>query len=351
MKKHFGGAHMGGAHMGGAHMGGAHMGGAHMGQDEQLAKVEQLVEKKAQLEAALPVVDDTRAMQIEDRIERIEIQLERELARAKAIGNEAQIRSAMGLDGMGGLSFQAQSPAGVGRMVRLPFYPDAGATGYITGAGDATASTTVPTIGATIPQTYGTQLSSFLMKTPQISWALLRIVGFEIEIHNAETTAPSVALSIRPDNADASTLRIQQGLTLNESNAVALPKIVVKDLQVGGGATLFTHEEFADGSIYDAAQPEFCGLRDYPLLKSPNVAQVTVAALGCGGVNGAGAAGTNIVDVAGAATTGVTNGLQSIVFSCNLLCEVLQDDNYGSHIPGPYARGNAMVRRGGSFIS
>jgi len=38
-------------------------------------------------------------------------------------------------------------------------------------------------------------------------------------------------------------------------------------------------------------------------------------------------------------------------FSVSLICEVLQDDNYGSHIPGPYARAGAMVRRGGSFVS
>ena len=304
---------------------------AYYGADEQIAKVTALVDKKAQLEAALPVVDDNRAMQIEARLNKIEIQLERELQIAQQIGTVAEVRSAMGLDGDGSLVFQAQSPAGVGRLVRLPFYPSNGATGYITGAGDATASNTVPTVGATIPQAYGTQLGAFTMKTPQISWATLRIVGFEVEIHNAETTAPSAAT--------AGTFAAADGIVGNGPNAVPLPKIVVKDLQVGGGATLFTHEEYADGSVYDAAQPEFCGLRDYPILKSPNQAQVTVAALGCGGINGAGAGAT------------ATNGLQSIVFSCNLLCEVLQDDNYGSHIPGPYARANAMVRRGGSYIA
>ena len=109
----------------GAHMGGhghGHMGGAHMGQDEQTQRVSQLVEKKAQLEAALPVVDDSRAMSIEARLDQIDAQLAREISRAKAIGNEAAIRAALGVNGMGSLEFQVQSPAGKGRLLRLPFY-------------------------------------------------------------------------------------------------------------------------------------------------------------------------------------------------------------------------------------
>lgn len=327
--------------------------GGDFGQDEQTQKVQALVEKKQQLEAALPVVDDNKAMLIEARLDKIEIQLEREIARAQAVGNTAAVQAAMGLDGMGGLSFQAESPAGVGRLVRLPFYPNNGATGYITGNGDAGASTTVPTIGATIPADYGTSLASFVMQTPAISWALLRIVGFEIEVHNAQTTAPSKDVSVtlnNPDAQGANNYLFAYGANYNSSNAVPLPKIVVRDLKVGGGATLFTHEEYADAGLYDSAAPEFCGLRDYPLLKSPNVAQVEIAALGCGGTVGEGAAGgaNNGVTVAG---NGVSNGIQSIVFSANLICEVLSDDQYGKHIPGPYARSQAMVRRGGSFIS
>ena len=297
------------------------------GQDAQTQRVNKLVDKKTQLEAALPMVDDARAMQIESRLDQIETQLSREIARAKQSGNQSALQAAMG-----SLEFQVQAPAGEGRLLRLPFYPDAGATGYITGAGDATASTTVPTIGAQIPQSYGTQLGSFTMKTPQISWASLRVVGFEVDVHNTQTTAPSLATTGGFAAAD--------GLSLNSANAVSAPKVIVRDLQVGGGATLFTHEDFGDAKIYDASQPEFCGLRDYPLLNSPNQAQVTVAALGCGGVNGGGAAAADR-----------TNGIQSIVFSCTLLCEVLQDDVFGSHVPGPYARGAALARRGGSFIS
>ena len=75
------------------------------------------------------------------------------------------------------------------------------------------------------------------------------------------------------------------------------------------------------------------------MLKSPNVAQVTMA------VAGATAPGT----AAAAGNTGEEMQTQQLV-CCNLVVEILQDDNYGSHIPGPYARKGAMVRKGGSFV-
>ena len=104
---------------------------------------------------------------------------------------------------------------------------------------------------------------------------------------------------------------MQQLLEPVSHGSTPAAKLVVSDLKIGGGANLFTHEDFGDGEIYDADQPEFCGLRDYPILKSPNVAEVTVASLNIG------------VTAAGDITH---------QFSCALLCEVLQDDNYGSHI-------------------
>lgn len=89
------------------------------GQDAQTQRVTKLVAKKAQLEAALPMVDDARAMQIESRLDQIEAQLSREIARAKQSGNQAALHAAMG-----SLEFQVQAPAGEGRLLRLPFYPD-----------------------------------------------------------------------------------------------------------------------------------------------------------------------------------------------------------------------------------
>jgi len=275
------------------------------GADQQTAKVQQLAEKKAQLQAALPVVDDARAAAIEARLDRIDAALQKEIAQAKAIGNVAAIKAAMGIDGIGGLEFQAQAPAGVGRLVRLPFYPTAALTGQYEAVG-----TTVPVVEASGTAFGGNQNAAIILRTPQISWATLRIVGFETEQQCQTNLVTATAAGVAPGSTPAA-------------------KLVVSDLKIGGGANLFTHEDFADGHIYDADQPEFCGLRDYPILKSPNVAEVTVASLNIG-VTAAG-------DIAHQ-------------FSCALLCEVLQDDNYGSHIPGPYARSGAMVRKGGSFI-
>ena len=88
---------------------------------------------------------------------------------------------------------------------------------------------------------------------------------------------------------------------------------------------MFTHEDYSDGMFYSNKNDYYAGLRDYPLLISPNQAEVTVGAVS-------------------PTATGDT-----VTFSVQLVCEVLNDENYGTHIPGPYARGASMVRSGGKF--
>jgi hypothetical protein len=216
-------------------------------------------------------------------------------------------------DGIGGLKFVATAPPGVGRLCRIPFYKTSvAAVGNFLVAAPASApvngSATSPAI---IAASNAAGISAtILLSTPQISWATLRIVGFEVSIN-----AP-----------------------LNQATG-NLGEVVVQDLKIGGGANLFVHEDFAPANIYASGNDSFSGLRDYPLLKSPNVAQVTMA------VAGALATGT----AAAAANTGAQMQTQQLV-CCNLVVEILQDDNYGSHIPGPYARKGAMVRRGGSLV-
>jgi len=211
-------------------------------------------------------------------------------------------------DGIGGLKFVATAPPGVGRLVRIPFYADANTSSNVAAlvpgslAAAGTGSTVSPIIS--VGSNAATLSASFVLRTPQISWATLRIVGFECAISTA--AVPTAAQT----------------------------EILFSDLKIGGGANLFVHEDFASSRIYLAGQDSFSGLRDYPLLKSPNVAEVTVAAFNAGG----------------AAVDPVAGLTQAQFMSCNLVCEILQDDNYGSHIPGPYARKGAMVRKGGSFI-
>ena len=259
-------------------------------------RVQRLLRRKAKLEAMMAVSGPGKQRRIARRLNRINNILERSgyAQQAAAAGLAA---AAAGIEGVGGLQFQAQSPPGVGRLLRLPFYPTTATNGVVTSNGNNFASATNPVIITDPAAAVATNVSgvAFTMRTPQISWATLRIVGFE----SSHSSFKGIA---NPG-----------------------PTILVSDLQIGGGANLFTHEDAADSFIYDANQPEFCGLRDYPILKSPNTAEVVV---------------THVGSVLNETTT----------FSCALLCEVLVDDNYGAHIPGPYSRAGALVRQGGSFV-
>jgi hypothetical protein len=258
--------------------------------------IEQLLGRKSKLEARLlGVSNPVRKRAIQARINRINRILSR-VGYYETQESMADAIAASGVEGVGGLMFQAEGPPGLGRLVRLPFYPTNANAGTLTSAGIGAASTTNP-VCIELPASAGATVSAgqHIMQTPQISWATLRIVGFETQQKAFNGAGTSFAIQI------------------------------VSDLQIGGGANLFTHEDFGDATIYDADQPEFAGLRDYPLLVSPNRAQVTVQ------------------------ETGLLN-TDNVTFSCALLCEVLIDQNYGAHVPGPYARRGAMVRQGGSFV-
>jgi hypothetical protein len=252
-----------------------------------------LLKRRAKLEALLPVVRPQRQRRIAKRLARID----RILAKHGFTAQQQFLKdsvAASGVEGVGGLMFQAEGPPGLGRLVRLPFYPIAPNDLTTTSNGVGVASATNP-VFIDSPQILGTSAGVHALQTPQISWAMLRIVGFE------------------------SQARVQKAISTPG------PVMLVSDLQIGGGANLFTHEDFADATVYDADQPEFAGLRDYPILRSPNTATVSVQQVG------------NLDD-------------EDITFTCAILCEVLVDDNYGAHIPGPYARKGALVRQGGSFV-
>lgn len=260
-------------------------------------RIARLLERRRNLEAHLPLAGPNKAKRIRNRIADIDKVLEKSgfNARRAAI---ADMQAASGVDGIGSLRFQAQAPPGIGRLVRLPFYPVVGnvtAGGSTVTAGGAGAASTVNPVIIETPAAGQTSPGAHPMQTPQISWAILRLVGYETAQKRQKGTSETGSM------------------------------MLVADLQIGGGANLFTHEDFADATIYDANQPEFAGLRDYPIIKSPNTASVTVQMVG---------------DLASYRDE----------FTCSLLAEVLVDDNYGAHIPGPYARRGALVREGGSFV-
>ena len=206
---------------------------------------------------------------------------------------EMEMDQNVNINTIGGLQFQATSPPGIGRLVALPFYPTSVNADVTTSSGANITSTTNPVCILSVGNTTANAVSTFVMTSPQISWATLRIVGFEVDIRTncAQNTSP--------------------------------PTLLVSDLKIGGGTNLFTHEDFSDGQFYANENDHYAGLRDYPLLVSPNNAQVSISAVS-------------------PTATGNT-----ITFSAQLICEVLRDDNYGTHIPGPYARGASMVRKSG----
>lgn len=94
--------------------------------------------------------------------------------------------------------------------------------------------------------------------------------------------------------------------------------LLVKGLNVGGGANLLSQEGYIDASIYDSRLSEFPGLRAYPELVSPNQAFIEAAIVG--------------------------PQLATMTFSLNLLCEDLEDEDVGVPTPGPYARRDALMR-------
>ena len=193
------------------------------------------------------------------------------------------------IQGAGRLEFKATSPSGLGRQVLIPFYLESQVTNFqvLTTSGLQNTSTDSPNILIT-PVANGAT-NTALLRTPQISWSLLRMVGFVTNLYTP--TIPNAA-------------------TLD---------ICFSDLKVGGSTSLFVHEDFGSGTMYqtDNSNP---GLRDYPLVVSPNRVEVAVQGMG----------------LAGSSAT---------QFSCAILCDILQDDEYGTHIPGPYARRGAIQKR------
>ena len=258
------------------------------------ARVARLLKRKAKLEALLQVVGPARAQAIQMRLRKIN-KLLGKMGVSEQMQASAAALAASGIEGIGGLQFQAESVPGVGRLLRLPFYASGTIpvlTTVTTASGASLPSATNPILifGSTGP---GCGSGILNLATPQISWAVLRLVGFETQSKDFKAIQ-------NPG-----------------------PQVEVQQLKIGGGANLFTHEAFAPAHIYDANQPEFCGLRDYPIIRSPNFATVQAA---------------------------MVNGVltETSTFSCSLLVEALIDDQYGAHIPSPAARRGAMVRAGGT---
>lgn len=188
--------------------------------------------------------------------------------------------------GVGDLDFIVNAPPGVGRLERLPF----NVLALIQGAPGTVVGDSIVSVPA------GTAPNTVNLATDQIPWAVVRIVGVEIT------------------------------RTINNPGAGAPDFWSLDQFNVGGGAELFLQQGVIDLDYFAAGLDRIPGLRDYPIVRSPNQAFITVSWENSAAAN--------------AVTTA-----QDTIIGVDLLVDVLADDNFGAHIPGPYARAGAMVRK------
>jgi hypothetical protein len=158
---------------------------------------EALERKRRRLQSLLPLISTDKAVDVRYEIALIDQKLgPPQLAFAKP--QPDLDASAKGVNGVGGLVFQAEAPPGPGRLIRVPFYlydanftqlsfqaPQVGPM-VITGAGANRVDEKNPTVIVTMPNDPSGRrvLSGFLFRTPVIEWAKLRVVGIEVtQIH------------------------------------------------------------------------------------------------------------------------------------------------------------------------
>lgn len=271
--------------------------------------------QKERIEALLPLVEPERASRMRQRLKRIHYELgipqpdkpyAEDYYRADA--------AAAGVDGVGGLRFDVNAPPGVGRLVRVPLYleqlpPPPAVTPVVTDGGllAPAVENSLVIVGPVGARATG----PMVLRSRPIEWADLRIVGFQA---SQRVFGGSVGAAPPPPPPAP-----------GAQTAWPRPMLVVKNLSVGGGASLFPQIDYVDATIYSPRVPELAGLRDYSLLESPNTASVSAAVLAT-------------------VPPGPPSGAPAMTFSCNLVCEILDDTGFGAHIPGPYARRGALER-------
>ncbi len=160
-----------------------------------------------------------------------------------------------------GLRGMSVAPPGSGRLVSIPFC----ASGSTNPIQDLTG-------GAGVIGTAGT------IYTASINWAVLRIVALTTQTIAAATGVVGV----------------------------------MQNFKIGGSPNLFLSENYVLMDDYDVDKEQFAGLRAYPVLIAPNVAQVQVATF--------------------------APAAQHLYCAVSLVTDVLRDDAFGPGLPGAYAR-------------
>ncbi len=252
------------------------------------------------LKTLLPLVDKTRRQWLLGRIREMESERRGgEIPRSWLEGPVA----ASGLAGTGGLSFQAGSPGGAGRLVSVPFFLQAGDPYVITDAGLGNAPISHPEVLLSIgTNNEERSIGPLEFKTRNVAWARLRVVGFQVA----------------------------KKYGLSQTDAIyTAPWVLAKDLRVDGGVSLMASDAYTDTTPFSNLIPQYGGLRDYPILEKDNRASVRISIM---------------VGQIIPAVLLVSDEIKASL-AMWLLCEVLEDDIVGDFLPGPYARGDALRRR------
>ena len=188
--------------------------------------------------------------------------------------------------GAGGLVFKAGGvPGGVGRLQIVPFELVAAA---LAPSNQPIGTRYIPLLFNTAAGVGGANLA---IQTPAMPWAIFRFVG--------------VVTAITRQLAVTDNIELQQ-------------------LNTGNGANLLLTNLGSRWELFDAGRPTLASLRDYPLVRAPNTLQGQVG----------------FRDLLGGATLRGNN-----VAYCAALCDNLADDGFGAHLPGPYARPEALIRK------
>tara|TARA_Y100000389_G_scaffold203525_1_gene252184 strand:+ start:494 stop:1447 length:954 start_codon:yes stop_codon:yes gene_type:complete len=296
-----------------------------------------LIRKRKRLLALLPLVTADKADRIRDEL----AQIDQRIGLPEPFKpKKPPVASASGVDGVGGLQFEAQSPPGAGRLVRIPFclfqgnFTQLSFTGaevgpmIYTGAGSNTPDPRNPVVSFTMPNDASLRraASGFVFQTPLINWSRLRVVGLETTQvlspygGNDPAALPTLPSPVAPGGGFAGAGYI--GATGEYNNPIrynsGIIYILLKNFTVGGGANLLSQEGYIDAAYYDVRNPGFAGLRASPELKTPNTASIEVAFVG--------------------------PPLASVIFSINVVCDVQDDTEFGTYNVGPYDRPTTMRR-------
>jgi hypothetical protein len=247
-----------------------------------------------------------------------------------AIVRNEKIKQAL-VSGVGGLQFEAQSPPGPGRLVRIPFYAVDPANQWVVGGIDEPGDCPVTNLSLVA----GQRLREIPLTTRVLDYGKYRILGIQT---NWERTYPFVG--------DAPGLgpflgQIPVALrNLEVYNGAEL--FVTEDVQAMDAATFAIFRSSAQGQTFGAGSTGpfaqvpsrtfrrrfsrfFAGFRDNPVVGSSS--RVTV-----------------IVQYWVGAVLPAACSL-GLPFSCNLVAEMIEDRVFGNPaVPSPAARKGAQVK-------